>query len=194
MRNLRRTWFSAPLVVVTAGCGSSSATKDPTDDFAYVHQQGSACTYNEPEHCPKGAMCNPPPPLPIECPAGIGKDEWGRVGPKPKGQPGECVLMKSSCNDLTCAIDVPCPAHDWGNRTLATLEWAIDPTDDGKCSATPGSRTTFDSPAPAVTIDCPASLTDHHGFIARPSPTAECQACAQPPCADADPKIACPSP
>lgn len=191
----RRTWFSAPLVVVTASCGSSSANKDPTDDFAYVHQQGTACTYNEPEHCPKGAMCNPPPPLPIECPAGIEKDEYGRVGPKPNGQPGQCVLLKSSCNDLTCAVDVPCPTHDWGNRTLATLEWAISPTepDDGTCTASPAMRTGFDSPPAAVPIDCPASLTDHHGFIARPAPTAPCQVCAKSPCAAADPTIDCPT-
>jgi hypothetical protein len=41
--------------------------KAPEGGNVIRHDDGT-CWYHEPEHCPPGARCNPPPPHEVECP------------------------------------------------------------------------------------------------------------------------------
>ncbi|HVK78333.1 MAG TPA: hypothetical protein VM734_33740 [Kofleriaceae bacterium] len=184
----RRRWFAAPLVLtfssplacssrapaVEAKQGDPKPPANPLAGFATVIPNGTACTYNVQVRCPKDISCNPPPPMAIECPPGMGDMPAVHVGALGDGG---CVMVPYGCGDLACAVPVPCPSP---GQPLAPLSWAVNPADDGRCLASPGPRTNFEDPGPAVAIDCP--LAERHGFIERKTPDAPCLACATAPC------------
>ena len=169
MKHRRRVWFAAPLVAVTAGC-SSSPKKSHETDFDRLEVDGTACVYYQHVHCPKGAMCNPPPPRAVECPAGMGASRGAAIGAGGSG----CLLYPDPCTDRTCAVDTPCLRQ--GFDEIAPLAWKITPGSDGRCVATGVSRTGFDS-HPAIPINCPPG-----GAIERANAKAPCVACNTLPC------------
>jgi len=92
----RRVKFAAPFVLtalLAPGCGSPQRTNNPPQPDPTVGtwvDSGGQWTYTQPNGdrvwaeadgtctvhasmggCPEGAMCNPPPPQPVECPPGL---------------------------------------------------------------------------------------------------------------------------
>ena len=179
MKHRRRIWFAAPMVAVTA-CSSSNATNH-AQDFDHLEVDGTACVYYEHMHCPEGAMCNPPPPRAVECPAGMGASRGAAIGAGGSG----CLLYPDPCTDAKCAVPTPCLRERV--EEIAPLAWTITPGSDGRCVATGRPRTRFDShpPIPSMCVG---------GVIERANPKAPCVVCNTSPCPmDATP-IACPDP
>lgn len=98
----RKTQLAASFVVTVsalAGCRKQTVDNDPVvheKESAYVSRYGDRCTMGTPQHCPKGASCNPPPPEEIDCPPNLrdagepaptatarpaGKEDWLRLKP-----------------------------------------------------------------------------------------------------------------
>ena len=98
----RKSKLAASFVVTVSamtGCRKQTIDNDPVShgqESVYVGRYGDHCTMGVPEHCPKGASCNPPPPPEIDCPASLrdagepegptarppGKEDWLRVKPR----------------------------------------------------------------------------------------------------------------
>jgi hypothetical protein len=183
----RRRWFAAPLVITTAAIpGCSSAPKGP--DW-YVNRNGTACTASTPVHCPRNATCNPPPPHAVTCPDGMGESSTVEVD---QNADGTCTMTIPGCTGgAACTHAVDCPTWEAGEK-LQTLRWLLEPAADGKCTATPSSRTNFGPTRPPVIIDCPP---DGRVVITRkPAGDDGCLACATgatcDPAASID--VACP--
>jgi hypothetical protein len=191
MRSVPRRTFAAPLVAIACSGGGHEGSS-----FARLHRDGTACTLSRGvSGCPKGAMCNPPPPQPVECPAGMGKEEWAQIGSS-KTKSGECVLIVSPCTDASCGTPTPCLDPAWGDPPLPALQWWITPVEgDTTCKATPAARTRFEANREPFVIACPPSLADRTGFIERSDPKAACFACTTMPCADPETAVAvdCPT-
>jgi hypothetical protein len=186
MKHRRRTWFSAPLVAVTASCSTSSGPTTPdVNGYDRVTVDGTACVFSVQVHCPKGASCNPPGPRAVECPAGMGTARTAALGPaKPGTVDGDCLLYPEPCADRTCAIPTPCLRQ--GFEEIAALAWTITPGSDGRCLATGTPRTRHDY-HPPIPIDCPPGAA-----IERANAKAPCVTCMTSPCPmDARP-IPCP--
>lgn len=83
MKNGRKTRLAASFVVTAAslpvaasleGCRKQTVEEPeqtPGKQPAYLHRQGDRCTMSVPMSCPKGVMCNPPPPTEIDCPPAL---------------------------------------------------------------------------------------------------------------------------
>jgi hypothetical protein len=185
VKHRRRTWFSAPLVAVTASCSSSSSSDKPdVASYDTIARRGTACEYVVKMRCPKNASCNPPPPRAVECPAALGGGSWAAIGPKPGVADGTCLLFADGCSEPSCAVPTPCLDGAW--TPLAPLAWRISPGEDGRCIAVGVSRTQWDS-HPPVPLACPPG-----GAIERANVNAPCVVCAVSPCPIGAAPIACP--
>ena len=186
MKHRRRTWFTAPLVAVTACSSSTGPTKPDVSAYDRVWVDGSACVFSIEVHCPKGASCNPPAPRAVECPAGMGTAKIAAIGPaKPGTVDGNCLLYPEPCVDRACAVPTPCLRQ--GFAEIAPLAWTITPGSDGRCVATGRPRTRHDY-HPPIPSACAG------GVIERANVNAPCVVCGTSPCPlDATP-IACPDP
>ena len=74
-------------------------TSEPAGTTWHVFKNGDSCEAVIKVDCPKGAMCNPPPPTQVDCPPGL---------TMPKG------LNIVSQGDGTCIVEpekVNCPPH-----------------------------------------------------------------------------------
>jgi hypothetical protein len=61
--------------------------------------------------CPENATCNPPPPTPVECPAGIGPDEQRRMWQQDQASP--CMVDPPALCERDCvARSTACPSWD----------------------------------------------------------------------------------
>lgn len=100
MKNGRGKQLAAAFVVTVAATGCKKQGFDPDggsggEDHASVSRNGDVCRMHVPQHCTKGAFCNPPDPPEIDCPAEnrdaseadpsparpAGKSAWLRVKP-----------------------------------------------------------------------------------------------------------------
>lgn len=92
-------------IAVLPGCKKTSDGEPEVESTASIYAAPDGrCTYNVPEHCPKGAFCNPPPPPEIDCPADKrdaaapvppsrrppGKEDWVRVKQHLNAWGGQC--------------------------------------------------------------------------------------------------------
>lgn len=112
----RRTVFAAPIILTVAACSGGKTPEDPQPKRYpgptwHVSQRGpDTCMASETDQgCPKGVMCNPPPPQDIKCPAFPEGREWARVVKRPSG---DCALLPDGCFDDTCVgakTDCPLP-------------------------------------------------------------------------------------
>ena len=110
----RRTAFAAPFILTVAACSGGQTREEPPPRYPgptwHVTKRGLECIASEADlGCPKGVMCNPPPPQAIKCPAMPDGREWVRVV---KRQSGECAVLPDGCIADTCvgaATDCPVP-------------------------------------------------------------------------------------
>ncbi len=103
MKKSRRALAASFVVTVaalpSAGCKKTSVgdgTSGSGTETANVYRDSysGACHYTTPEHCPKNATCNPPPPREVDCPPNLrdaavdppaitrrppGKEDWLRM-------------------------------------------------------------------------------------------------------------------
>jgi hypothetical protein len=131
------TVAAAPSV---AGCKKTPLTDPdpPGNDSAYVNRREDGhCYLSVPEHCPKGASCNPPPPQQVDCPANMrdagdaptvsrrpaGKDDWIRIpGALSYLSPTKCVYLAErfcappgkpyACTPYPQGVEIPCAKVD----------------------------------------------------------------------------------
>jgi hypothetical protein len=113
-RSQRRLSFAAPLILVAActptGGGDTTTTRNPPQpEPPYsqwnVSMYSGECSADDatPFDCPPDASCNPPPPMPVECPAGL--------------EEGGSVLVIQQSEDGPCTVDgteTACPAWEEG--------------------------------------------------------------------------------
>jgi hypothetical protein len=77
--------------------------------------------------CPEEAACNPPPPMPVACPADLDDHDSRRIVQWSPG--GPCELDASAACTADCApTPIACPSWDSGD----------DPDDDGDDLGTDG--------------------------------------------------------
>jgi hypothetical protein len=155
----RRTQFAAPFIVVL-GCGGAQRTPpDPPDvpgETWRVYGAAGECEADPPMgHCPKGALCNPPPPRPIECPEGYTEGTTLRIVKRPDAT---CGIIPSGCTELACvAQTTACPLDYGAPRKLVGQAWQVTKSDDGACFArVPACAAT--ETACAQAIECPATV------------------------------------
>lgn len=77
----------------------------------YVSGAQGQCDAMGDSSCPPNFACNPPPPMKIECPPGIGKtrSDGVHVGRLPDQT---CAIIDLGCEDVSCAhAATPCPAE-----------------------------------------------------------------------------------
>jgi hypothetical protein len=188
----KRAWrarLAASFVVTLAG-GSSEACKKESDtgggdaDRGYLSRRGEDCTYGQPEHCPKGAMCNPPPPMVVDCPASLldgqaeahparppGKEGWIRVAPRFGAYHTECYFTPAYfCappdKPWSCASQegkkLACTPLDGGDAGLTATRWKVDSftyrDELGVCRVFPARECAANPPSPAD--DCAATVGD----------------------------------
>jgi hypothetical protein len=143
----RRTVFATPVIAIIS-CGGPQTRPEPRTlaDWS-VYESAGVCEASSIERgCPKGALCNPPPPRDIECPTGIGE---GRVEVVKK--PDEtCAIVPPGCTDLACATQpTACPLPYDAPRKLRQPIWTVSRNDTG-CVAVADADTRA--------IPCPPSL------------------------------------
>ncbi|MBS2013681.1 MAG: hypothetical protein JST00_12380 [Deltaproteobacteria bacterium] len=109
MKSPRGKKLAAAFVVTVAATGcKKQPVVEPEgtsgEGSASIFRNGNVCRMAVPVHCPRGATCNPPPPLEIDCPpdhrdAGEpdpsparppGKEGWIRVRPHLWAYKGSC--------------------------------------------------------------------------------------------------------
>lgn len=152
-----RTHFAAPFIVVL-GCGGAQRTPEPPDVPGpkwTVSGSGEECSAHVPMgHCPKGALCNPPPPRPIECPAGLTGTGSVRVVQRPDAT---CGVIPDGCSELACVTQTtPCPLDYNAPRKLVGTSYQVMRSGDA-CFARVDACAATD-PACAQAIECPVSL------------------------------------
>src|SRR5690349_10867768 len=105
----RRTAFATPVIaIISCGAPQSRPEEKTIPGEAWtVYAVGAACEADSIERgCPKNALCNPPPPREIECPAGIAAQRL-QVVKKPDQT---CAIVPSGCVELSCATQpTACP-------------------------------------------------------------------------------------
>src|SRR5262245_30231443 len=91
-RSTRRS-FAAPLVLTIAGGCAGPVHRNPGPppmyaEWTVVKTADGKCTAHDasPMECPEGASCNPPPPMPVECPADIQEGESRRMWQQRQGE------------------------------------------------------------------------------------------------------------
>lgn len=112
----RRTRFAAPFIVSLAACSGGKTREEPPPKrypgtIWHVQQNApGVCSASETElGCPKGVMCNPPPPSDSKCPPFPEGQSWTKVAKKANGT---CAVLPPSCYDDSClgaATDCPLP-------------------------------------------------------------------------------------
>lgn len=110
----RRTQFAAPLIISLAACSSSKGPESPPPKqypgtiWYVMNEPGGDCKATETElGCPKGVMCNPPPPSESKCPPFADGQNWANVAKK---KDGTCAVLPSGCFDESClGAAAPCP-------------------------------------------------------------------------------------
>jgi hypothetical protein len=152
----RRLQFATPFVVVV-GCGGSQATDNsPQPDIPgptwQVFRTGEDCSANEPmTGCPKGAMCNPPPPSNVECPPGMSEQSVRIVQRDDK----TCAVVPPGCTSMACVTQAtPCPDPIGAPRKLKGPFWTVTRAQD-VCYARAEPCALTDQ-ACAQAIECPA--------------------------------------
>ena len=151
----RRTAFATPLIaIISCGGGQRPEEKSiPGQSWNVVSRDG-ACEANQVEHCPKGALCNPPPPRQIDCPGGMPESGWLQVVEKPDHT---CAVVPSGCVELACATQTTaCPMPYDTPRKLRGPIWIVA-RHEANCLAVPECKT-----EPCATdkraVECPPSL------------------------------------
>lgn len=108
----RRRVFAASVVVTIAACGGSH--KEPNEPETGFHgmwsvskMAGTCSAHEGMSGCPRGAMCNPPPPRAIACPAEATEDKRLEVA---KLADGSCAIVPDGCKTAACAVTkTACP-------------------------------------------------------------------------------------
>ena len=185
----RRTAFAAPIIAIIS-CGGPRTRPDertiPGETWNVFASDGE-CLAGQVEHCPKGALCNPPPPRQIECPAGI-TSSGIEIVEKPDHT---CAVVPSGCVELACATQTTaCPMPPGTPRPLRKPIWTVSRQQDG-CRAVPECKTE-PCGVDARAIACPPSLGVRIGEL----PSRECaiipEGCADETCAGE--RLPCPMP
>jgi hypothetical protein len=94
-RALAASFVVTVAAMPAAACKKTSDGENEGPDTARVYRDysGIGCRYSVPEHCPKNATCNPPPPREVDCPPDLrdagdppavtrrpaGKQDWLRM-------------------------------------------------------------------------------------------------------------------
>lgn len=83
------TISALPAAASLEGCKKTPVDppETPTKDSHSVYRNGDHCLMHTPEHCPKGASCNPPAPPEIDCPPS--HRDAGEPDPRPERPPGK---------------------------------------------------------------------------------------------------------
>jgi hypothetical protein len=108
----RRTQFVAPFIISVAACSGGKSHESPNrfpGTVWYVMSQGeNKCSASFTDlDCPKGAMCNPPPPSETKCPPFAEGQNWANVA---KRTNGTCAVLPALCYEESClgaATDCP---------------------------------------------------------------------------------------
>jgi hypothetical protein len=166
----RRTQFAAPFIVSIAACSGGKPHEDPAKTFPgtvwYVHKQaGDTCIASLTDlGCPKGAMCNPPPPSESKCPPFAGGQEWTNVA---KRADGKCAMLPAGCVEESClGLVTDCPL-EIGQKLPAqftSVFQIFQRPDDKGCAATMNSDFSCPpnvacNPPPPVQMPCPPNIT-----------------------------------
>jgi hypothetical protein len=151
----RRLHFAAPFVVVF-GCGGSQSHDPPQPEVPgrkwQVFGSGGECSAMEPmTGCPKGAMCNPPPPSNIDCPTGMTDGQSLQIVER---DDKTCGVIPTGCAQLSCVTQAtPCPDPLGAPRKLKGPFWQITRADDVCFARTDQCPPTDQTCAQA--IECP---------------------------------------
>lgn len=151
----RRTAFAAPFIVVLGCGGGQKPDRDenevPGEKWTIFERGGECEASGDMGSCPRGAICNPPPPAPAECPPGLAQGASTRVVRRPDAT---CAVIPSGCTQLSCATETtPCPQPFGTPRKLAGPFWALERTGD-TCSARVDACGTGDA-ACVQAVECP---------------------------------------
>ena len=143
VKSARKTKLAASFVVTVAAvaCRKETIESPETprgDDHSYVSRNGDRCTMSLPEHCPKGASCNPPPPTEIDCPPT--HRDAGEPAPPSARPPGKEDWLR---------VRPACWASQYGCSYVAE-HYCAPPTKKAECTSSP----------PAVTIKCSPIVGD----------------------------------
>jgi hypothetical protein len=149
-----RRVFASSVVVTLAACSGSPKETGGTKPASAFVQRWSVMknvddcrAYDTISDCPAGAMCNPPPPRAIACPAGVKEDAGMQVAERADHS---CVIVPPMCDELACATVVtPCPMPH--GVELPTLRWEVARDDGGACLAT----WRVQGVASSVSVPCP---------------------------------------
>jgi hypothetical protein len=163
-RQPRRVLAASFVVTVAAAPSIAACKKTPLTDgdppagneSAYVNRrEDGKCYMSVPEHCPKGASCNPPPPQQVDCPANMrdagdapgvarrpaGKEDWIRIpGGLSYMAPGKCSYMAErfcappgkpyTCTPYPTGVEIKCSKIEPdGGTPDSGRPWAYVPTD-----------------------------------------------------------------
>ena len=146
--------FAASVVVTLAGCSGSTKETGGTKVVSAFVQRWSVMknvddcrAYDTVNNCPPGAMCNPPPPRAIACPADPKDDAPVQVAERADHS---CVIVPPMCDELACATaTTPCPMPH--GEELPTLRWDVVRDDAGACLA----YWRVQGVASSVSVPCP---------------------------------------
>lgn len=132
----RRTQFATPFIIVL-GCGGSQRPPDAPDvpgETWTVSQSGGECMAHRPMgRCPKGALCNPPPPSPVDCPEGLTGTASVRIVKRPDAT---CGIIPDRCTELACVTQTTaCPLEYGASRPLTGPFWQITKSAGDACFA-----------------------------------------------------------
>ncbi|CAN5918698.1 hypothetical protein BH11MYX2_BH11MYX2_13940 [soil metagenome] len=153
----RRLHFATPLVLVL-GCGGSQTPETPQPEVPghkwRVYGSGDNCSASEPmTGCPKGAMCNPPPPSNVDCPPGMTDGQSVQILER---DDKTCAIIPPGCTELSCVTQAtPCPDPFGTPRKLKGSVWQITRADDA-CFARTDACPPEDQTCAQV-MECPAS-------------------------------------
>lgn len=156
----RRTAFAAPFIVVLGCGGGQKPDRDPSEppgEKWTVWNRGGECdASHDLGACPRGALCNPPPPAPADCPTGLAEGASARVVRRPDAT---CGIVSPGCTSLACVTEAaPCPAAFGTPRKLRGPFWKIARSgetclarQDGCGESDPACAQAVECPPPAVT-------------------------------------------
>lgn len=203
----RRTTFAAPFIVSVAACSGGKANENPQKTYPgtvwYVSKQAGSddvCRASLTNlGCPKGAMCNPPPPSESKCPPFEGGQDWMHVA---RRADGGCAVLPPGCVDESClGLRTDCPL-DIGQHLPVELTSAftiIQRADDKVCLASGNMECPPNihcNPPPPATVACPPDITPDKPLRVGVLPDQSCviapEGCSTSDCVGA--KIDCPKP
>jgi hypothetical protein len=148
----RRTAFATPFIAIL-GCGGPQRPEEkriPGETWSVFARDGACEASSIEQPCPKGALCNPPPPRQIECPAGITEPERVKVVQRPDAT---CAIVPDGCVELACATQpTACPLPFGAPRKFRAI-WTVA-RHDADCRACKTEPCGEDARA----IQCPPTL------------------------------------